>query len=48
MVVFPPPGAAEPPPPVRMPDGTLDYPDRATCPPMRSYTVRDWEPVAAR
>ncbi len=45
MVVFPPVGAAEPPPPARMPDGTLDYPDRATCPPMRSYTVRDWEPM---
>ena len=48
IVVFPPSGAAEPPPPVRMPDGTLDYPDRAACPPMRSYTVRAWDPVAAR
>jgi NADPH-dependent ferric siderophore reductase len=46
IVVFPPAGASEPPPPVTMPDGTLDYPDRATCPPMRSYTVRSWDPDA--
>lgn len=43
LVVFPPPGASAPPPPVRLADGTLDYPDRATCPPMRSYTVRGWD-----
>jgi NADPH-dependent ferric siderophore reductase len=47
LVVFPYVGATEPPPPVRMPDGTLDYPDRATCPPMRSYTVRSWDETAA-
>ncbi len=43
IVVFPPAGETVPPPPVRMPDGTLDYPDRATCPPMRSYTVRRFD-----
>jgi NADPH-dependent ferric siderophore reductase len=43
LVVFPPRGASAPPPPVRVADGTLDYPDRATCPPMRSYTVRGWD-----
>lgn len=48
IVVFPPPGAAEPPPPVRMSDGTLDYPDRNACPPMRSYSVRAWDPVASQ
>lgn len=48
IVVFPPSGASEPPPPVRMPDGTLDYPDRTACPPMRSYTVRAWDPVAGQ
>ena len=48
IVVFPPSGAAEPPPPVRMPDGTLDYPDRTACPPMRSYTVRAWDPIAGQ
>lgn len=47
IVVFPQPGAEDPPPPVRMPDGSLDYPDRTTCPPMRSYTIRSWDPVAA-
>ena len=30
-----------------MPDGTLDYPDRDTCPPMRSYTVRSWNAETA-
>ena len=47
IVVFPPAGRTEPPEPVRMPDGTLDYPDRETCPPMRSYTVRGWDADAS-
>ena len=47
LVVFPPAGSFVPPAPVRLADGTLDYPDRATCPPMRSYTVRGWDPAAA-
>lgn len=42
VVVFPHPGDREPPGPQRQPDGTYDYPDEATRPPMRSYTVRAW------
>ncbi len=46
VVVFPRPGGRHTPPPERQPDGTYDYPDEATRPPMRSYTVRAWDPVA--
>ena len=45
VVVFPPPGAAEPPAPVLTETG-WDYPDPATRPEMRSYTVRAFDPVA--
>lgn len=43
VVVFPSPGDTEPPGPQRQLDGTYDYPDTATRPPMRSYTVRAWD-----
>jgi NADPH-dependent ferric siderophore reductase len=45
VVVFPAAGEAEPPAPVLTPTG-WDYPDPATRPEMRSYTVRAFDPVA--
>ena len=44
VVVFPAVGQSEPPAPVLTPTG-WDYPDPATRPPMRSYTVRAFDPV---
>lgn len=44
VVVFPPEGADEPPAPVLTGTG-WDYPDPATRPAMRSYTVRAFDPV---
>lgn len=46
VLVFPPPGQVEPPAPQEGADGTRDYPDEATRPPMRSYTVRAWDASA--
>ena len=46
VVVFPPPGEAEPPLPVRTESG-WDYPDGDVRPPMRSYTVRSFDAEAA-
>lgn len=43
VVVLPADGAHQAPAPTRMPDGTLDYP--AGDPPLRSYTVRTWDPA---
>lgn len=43
VVVFPAPGDVAPPAPQQLPDGTFDYPEEATRPPMRSYTVREWD-----
>ena len=46
-IVFPTPGQRDAPCPVRMPDGSEDYPDEATRPEMRSYTVRAFDPSRA-
>jgi NADPH-dependent ferric siderophore reductase len=43
VVVFPRAGELNTPPPERQPDGTYDYPDEASRPEMRSYTVRRWD-----
>ena len=48
VVVLPAPGSRTVAPPVSMPDGTQDYPDPDAQPPMRSYTVRSWDPAAPR
>lgn len=45
VIVFPDAGERHARPPERQPDGTDDYPDEATRPQMRSYTVRAWDPV---
>lgn len=48
VLVLPAPGSRTVAEPVTMPDGTQDYPDPDDQPPMRSYTVRAWDPVALR
>ena len=48
VLVLPPPGSRTVAEPVTMADGTQDYPDPDDQPPMRSYTVREWDPVAPR
>ena len=48
VLVLPAPGSRTAAEPVTMPDGTQDYPDPDDQPPMRSYTVRAWDPVAPR
>lgn len=45
-VIFPPEGADRPPVPT-LSNGIYGYPDDEERPPMRSYTVRRWDPVAA-
>ena len=44
VLVLPAPGAEAAAEPTTMPDGTQDYPDPDDQPPMRSYTVRAWDP----
>lgn len=44
MIVLPHPGEASPPAPVEVAPGRFDYPDEATRPPMRSYTVSSVDP----
>lgn len=44
VLVLPAPGADAVVEPTTMPDGTQDYPDPDDQPPMRSYTVRAWDP----
>ena len=48
VLVLPAPGSRTVAEPVTMPDGTQDYPDPDDQPPMRSYTVRAWDPVPPR
>jgi NADPH-dependent ferric siderophore reductase len=48
VVVLPAPGTRTVAPPATMPDGTQDYPDPDAQPPMRSYTVRSWDPAVPR
>ena len=48
VLVLPAPGAPRVAEPVTMPDGTQDYPDPDRQPPMRSYTVRSWDPAEPR
>jgi NADPH-dependent ferric siderophore reductase len=48
VLVLPAPGAVAVVEPTTMPDGTQDYPDPDDQPPMRSYTVRAWDPVEPR
>lgn len=48
LLVLPEPGSRAARAPTTMPDGTQDYPDADDQPPMRSYTVRAWDPVALR
>ena len=48
VLVLPAPGASAVAEPTTMPDGTQDYPDPDDQPPMRSYTVRAWDPVEPR
>jgi NADPH-dependent ferric siderophore reductase len=48
VLVLPEPGSRRVARPVTMPDGTQDYPDPDDQPPMRSYTVRSWDPDAPR
>ncbi len=48
VLVLPAPGADAVVEPTTMPDGTQDYPDPDDQPPMRSYTVRAWDPDRLR
>ena len=48
VLVLPAPGSRTVARPVTMPDGTQDYPDPDRQPPMRSYTVRAWDPATSR
>jgi NADPH-dependent ferric siderophore reductase len=48
VLVLPRPGSRVVARPVTMPDGTQDYPDPDDQPPMRSYTVRSWDPATQR
>ena len=48
VLVLPAPGERRVAEPVTMPDGTQDYPDPDHQPPMRSYTVRSFEPTEPR
>lgn len=46
-IAFPRRGEAEPAAPIRAADDTWGYPDEATRPELRNYTVRDWEAASA-